>query len=252
MSGHSKWATIHRQKEITDAKRGQTWTKITNSILVAVRATGITDPEKNFKLRLAIDKAREANMPKENIARAIERASGVGSEGEQKWEEVTYEGFGPGGISLIIQAVTDNNKRTVQDVKNYLERGGGKLVGPGSVAFQFKQCGLIVLDKPVNSEEAILKIIDLGADDVEEVPEAIEVYTPPDKLEEFKNALSQAGFIVKSYELTMKPITPLVISDPETAKRVLSFMDGLEELNDVQKVFSNFEISDELANQPIS
>lgn len=245
MSGHSKWATIHRQKEITDAKRGAAWTKITNAIIVAVRETGIGDPESNFKLRMAIDKGRAVNMPNENVKRAIERGLGTGGSGEQ-WEEITYEGFGPQGVAVMIETTTDNNKRTGQEIKNYLERAGGKLVGPGGVAFQFKQLGMIVIDNPGDSEEAILKIIDLGAEDVEEAGRVIEIYTPTDNLENLKRAILQAGYQVNSFELVFKPISTVSIADKETAQKVLNFLEGLEELPDVQKVFSNLDIPQEV------
>lgn len=241
MSGHSKWATIHRQKEITDAKRGSAWTKITNAIIVAVRETGIGDPESNFKLRMAIEKGRTVNMPNENIKRAIDKGMGAGGSGE-KWEEITYEGFGPSGVAVMVEATTDNNKRTVQEIKNYLERAGGKLVGTGGVAYQFQQKGFIIIDKPTNSEEAILSIIDMGADDVVEEEDGIEVYTEPSKLEEVKKLLIAAGYTIKSFELMMKPINFVKIEGEESAKKIMSFIEGLEELNDVQKVFANFEL----------
>jgi YebC/PmpR family DNA-binding regulatory protein len=240
MSGHSKWATIHRQKEITDAKRGSAWTKITNAIIVAVRETGIGDPESNFKLRMAIEKGRTVNMPNENIKRAIDKGMGAGGSGE-KWEEITYEGFGPSGVAVMIEATTDNNKRTVQEIKNYLDKAGGKLVGSGGVSFQFQQKGLIIIDKPANSEEAILSIIDMGADDVIEEEDGIEVYTDPSQLEEIKKQLIVAGHKIKSFELIMKPINFVKIEGEESGQKILSFIERLEELNDVQKVFSNFE-----------
>lgn len=243
MSGHSKWATIHRQKEITDAKRGAAWTKITNAIIVAVRETGIGDPESNFKLRMAIDKGRAVNMPNENVKRAIERGLGGGGASE-KWEEITYEGFGPSGVAVMIETTTDNNKRTGQEIKNYLERAGGKLVGPGGVAYQFQRVGLLIIDNPGNSEETILKLIDLGADDVEEAGDSIEIYTAPENLETMKREVIQAGYPVKSFELIYKPTTTVAIGDKETAQKILNFVDGLEELGDVQKVFANFELTE--------
>ena len=248
MSGHSKWSTIHRQKEVTDAKRGQAFTKLANAIIVAVRAGGgVTDPNSNFKLRLAIEKAREFNMPKGNIQRAIERGSGSGEAGQ--WEEVVYEGYGPGGIAVIIEAATDNKQRTGQEIKNLIERGGGNLAGPGSVAYQFERRGLLTLEKPQNVEEAILRIIDLGAEDVEEAPDAIEVYVKSETLEEYKKKLTDAGFKISGFELTMKPKTSVPISDPQTASHILSFMEKLEEQQDVQKVYANFDISDNLLKE---
>ncbi|MFZ5366279.1 MAG: YebC/PmpR family DNA-binding transcriptional regulator [Patescibacteria group bacterium] len=243
MSGHSKWATIHRQKEVSDAKRGQAWTKVTNAIIVAVRQSGITDPEQNFKLRLAIEKARSLNMPKENIERAIARGSG--ETGKGKFEEVVYEGFGPAGIAIIVEAATDNKQRTAQEIKNIIERGGGKLVGPGSVSYLFEKTALITLEKPQNPEEAILSIIDLGAEDVEEAQDAIEVYTKVENLEEMKKSLLEKGFKILGFELTMRPKTEVPIQDKETCQKVLTFMEKIEEQPDVQKIFANFDIPQE-------
>lgn len=245
MSGHSKWATIHRQKEITDAKRGAVWTKITNAIIVAVRETGIGDPDSNFKLRMAMDKGRAANMPNENIKRAIEKGLGASSSGEQ-WEEITYEGFGPHGVAIMVEVATDNNKRSAQEIKNYLEKGGGKLVGPGGVAFQFKRVGMLIIDNPGSAEETMLKLIDLGAEDVEEADGVIEIYTQPGDLETVKQAVLQAGYKINSFELVYKPTTVVTINDKEEAQKVLSFIEGLEELSDVQKVFSNLDIPQEV------
>ena len=241
MSGHSKWSTIHRQKEVVDAKRGQVFTKLGNAITVAVRAGGgITDPSTNFKLRLAIEKAKQLNMPKDNIERAVAR--GGGGAGGGNWEEVTYEGYGPGGIAVVIEAATDNKQRTAQEIKNLMERAGGRLAGPGAVAFQFERMGLLTLTKPENAEEAILQIIDLGAEDVEEAPDAIEVYTRPESLEEIKNKLQEAGFTVSRFEIALRPKTTIVISDQGQAKKVLSFMEKIEDQVDVQRVFANFDI----------
>lgn len=241
MSGHSKWSTIHRQKEVVDAKRGQVFTKLGNAITVAVRAGGgVTDPNTNFKLRLAIEKAKQLNMPKDNIERAVAR--GGGGAGGGNWEEVTYEGYGPGGIAVVVEAATDNKQRTAQEIKNLMERAGGRLVGPGAVAFQFERAGLLTLIKPENAEEAILQIIDLGVEDVEEAPDAIEVYIRPESLEEIKNKLQKAGFTVSRFEIVLRPKTTVVISDPQQTQRVLAFMEKLEDQSDVQRVFANFEI----------
>jgi YebC/PmpR family DNA-binding regulatory protein len=248
MSGHSKWATIHRQKESKDARRGQIFTKLGNAITVAVRdGGGITDPEKNFKLRLAIEKARAINMPKENIARAITRGSG--GMGGEKWEEVTYEGYGPGGIAIIVEAVTDNKNRTTAEIKNLFERGGGSLAGPGAVLFQFEKAGLLTIKKNTNPDAQILKIIDLGVEDVEEATDAIEVYTKPEQITKIKEQLLKAGFEVLGTEQILKPKTSLKINDVQTSERVLKFMENLEEHNDVQRVFANFDIPNEILGQ---
>lgn len=248
MSGHSKWATIHRQKEVNDAKRGQVFTKLAVAITAAVKTGGgIGNPDKNFKLRLAIEKARSLNMPKDNIQRAIDRATGAGGGGD--WEDILYEGYGPNGIAVMIEASTDKRTRTAQEVKTTMEKSGGTLAGPGAVAYQFERKGLITLSKPAKIEEAILQIIDLGASDVEEAINAIEVYTEPDKLEELKTELQKVGFNPVSFEIIMKPKTTVVINDIAAAEKVVNFVEKLEELPDVQKIYSNFDISEEIAKQ---
>lgn len=248
MSGHSKWSTIHRQKEVTDAKRGQMFTKLANAIIVAVRAGGgVTDPETNFKLRLTIERAKQLNMPKENIQRAIARGSGEAEAG--KWEEVVYEGYGPGGIAVMIEAATDNKQRTAQEIKNIMEKSGGNLAGPGSVSYQFERRGLLTLSKPTDVEEAILKIIDLGVEDVEEAPDVLEVYTKPEQLDEVKTKIEELSFAISSLELVMKPKLVVPIDNSQTASRVLAFMEKIEEQSDVQRVYSNFDIPQEIVNQ---
>lgn len=249
MSGHSKWSTIHRQKEIKDAKKGQVFTKIGNAITIAVRSSGgMTDPEKNFKLRLAIEAARTANMPKENVARAIARGSG--GSGEAGLAEVVYEGYGPGGIAVVVEAVTDNKNRTIAEIKNIFEREGGSLAGQGAVMFQFEKASLITIKKGPNPEEQILSIMDLGgAEDVEEVSDAIEVYTRPDEVTSVKDRLEKAGFEVSSIEQIFKPKTPISISDKSTADKVIRFMENLESRDDVQRVCANFDITNEILEQ---
>lgn len=246
MSGHSKWAKIHRAKEASDQKRGQSFTKLSNAITMAVReGGGIGDPEFNFKLRLAIEKAREANMPKDNIQRAVDRAMGKG-EGATI-EEITYEGYGPAGVGLLIMAVTDNKQRTVQEVKNIFDRSGGSVASPGSVSFNFKKIGLITLEAGANSEEAILKIIDWGVEDVEDIGDGVlEVYVSPESLMSTKDKLVGAGFQPKTVEVIEKPINLIPINDAKTANQILSLVEKLEALDDVQKVFANFDIPDEL------
>lgn len=248
MSGHSKWATIHRQKELNDAKRGQAFTKVANAITIAIRSSGgMADPESNFKLRLAIEKARAVNMPKENIQRAIARATGEGEGG--KWEEVVYEGYGPNGVAILVEAVTDNKQRTGQEIKNIFERGGGSLGGPGSVDFQFERVGLVTLTKPANAEEAILKIMDLGVEEVEESEDVIEVYTRPEELETTKKRLEEAGFSPSGVELVRRPKSSILVNDLQTAQRILTLTEKLEEQSDAQRVFANFDIPQEIVTQ---
>ncbi|MBM3205404.1 YebC/PmpR family DNA-binding transcriptional regulator [Candidatus Shapirobacteria bacterium] len=248
MSGHSKWSTIKRQKESKDAKRGQVFTKLANAITMAVRAGGgVTDPEKNFRLRLAMDKARALNVPKENIQRAIVRGSG--EKGGAGWSEVNYEGYGPEGIAIIVEAATDNKNRTTAEIKNLFERGGGRLASPGAMAFQFKKSGLLTVEKLTPIEEQILKLMDLGVEDVQEVKDAIEIYTPPEKLREIKNKVEQLNFKVIGEELMMLPTTTISLETRSKAEKVLKFMESLEEHDDVQKVYANFDIDDEILAQ---
>lgn len=246
MSGHSKWAQIKRQKGVADIKRGQTFTKVANAISVAVRdGGGMTDPESNFKLRLAIEKARTVNMPKENIQRAIDRGGGKGEKGTL--EEVVYEGFGPGGVAVIVECVTDNRERTRSEIKNVFDKSGGTLGQAGSVAYQFKQVGLVTVKKSgISIDDIFSRAVDAGADDVEEVGEEMLIYTDPSNLKATKEALSLAGLTVVEAELSRKPTITVPVSDKETLSKVLSFVDKLESLDDAQKVYANFDIRDEL------
>lgn len=245
MSGHSHWATIKRQKEASDLQRGKIFSKICRAITIAAREGA--NPETNFKLRLAIEKAKQANIPKDNILRAIKRGSGQ-EEGE-KWEEVSFEGYGPEGIGVIIEAVTDNRNRTTAEIKNIFERVGGSLATPGAVAYLFKKIGLITVKKTEDPERQILDLIDLGAEDIEEVADGIEVSVAPSQFGELKKKIEDSGFEVKDAELMMKAISPVVINEPNKAKQVLAFMERLEECDDVQKVYANFDIPQEVLSQ---
>lgn len=245
MSGHSKWSTIKRQKESKDAHRGQVFTKLGNAITVAVRAGGgIGDPEKNFKLRLAMEKAHSLNMPKDTIQRAIKR--GMGSKEGGDWSEIVYEGYGPEGIAVMVEAATDNKNRTTSEIKNLFERGGGSLTSPGAVSFQFKKSGLITVEKGSSPDEQILNLIDLGAEEVEEASDVIEIYIKPEQTHEMRNKIGGAGFKVLSEELIMQPVNWVKIEEKNKAEKVLKFMEGLEEHDDVQKVYANFDIPDEV------
>lgn len=241
MSGHSKWATIHRQKEVKDAKRGNLFSKLARAITLAAREGG-GNPDGNIKLRVAIDKARESNMPKDNIERAIHLAQGGGA-----LEEVFYEGFGPGGIAVIVEAATDNRNRTGQEIKNIFERGGGSLAGPGAVLFNFENKGLLVVKKALDVEGQMLALIDAGVEDVEETPDGIEVYTQPDKLAEVRGKIEELGYEVITSELYMKPKNLITLTDKRDASRALAFLESLEEHDDVQRVFANLDVPDQLA-----
>lgn len=248
MSGHSKWSTIKRQKGAADAKRGQTFTKLAISITIAVREGGGGDPASNFKLRLAVDQARSANMPKENIQRAIDRGLGRGGGGQL--ESVVYEGYGPGKVVLVIEAATDNKNRTTGEVKNMIERSGGSFVSPGTVSWMFADEGVISVPKGGRSMDEFLDIaIEAGAEDVGESGDIVEIYTKPNTLELVKKVLMDKGLAVESAEISKKPTTTVEIGDTDTAKKILDLMEKLEGMDDVQKVWSNFDIDDEVLNQ---
>lgn len=242
MSGHSKWAKIHRAKEASDQKRGQSFTKLSNAITLAVKeGNGIGDPGFNFKLRLAIEKARESNMPKDNIQRAVDRATGK-AEGNAL-EEIIYEGYGPAGVGFLVQVVTDNRQRTVQEVKNIFDRAGGSVASPGAVSFNFKKVGYLTINAGANVEETMLKIMDLGIEDIEDEGEGtLGIYTNPEVLISLKDKLTQAGFSPNTVEVIMKPINFISISDKKSAEQVLALVDKLESLDDIQKVYTNFDI----------
>ena len=248
MSGHSKWSTIKRQKGLNDAKRGQVFTKLGNAITIAVREGAGADPASNFRLRLAIEQARAANVPKENIARAIER--GLGKGGGAALETVTYEGYAPGKVALIIEAATDNRNRTTPEVRGVIERAGGTFASPGAVSWMFEDAGLITVEKSGKLLDDILEIAaDVGAQDVEDAKDFVEIFTRPNEVEKVKNALVQKGLTVISTEIFKKPTTVQIVSDAETAKKVLGLIDKLEDLEAVQKVYANFEIADEIIAQ---
>src|SRR3989344_2036346 len=224
MSGHSHYATIKRQKEAKDAARGNLFSKLARAITIATKSGGGPDPDSNFKLRVVMDAARAANMPKENIERAISKASGP-----ETLEEVTYEGYGPSGVAVVVEAATDNRNRTGQEIKNIFERGGGSLAGPGSVAFNFEPKGLILLKKANKVEEQMLKLIDVGVDDIQETDDALEVYVSPDKLSEIRTKLIDQGYDITTSEIIRRAKNFQIVEDPSAAKKVLDFLEVLEE-----------------------
>lgn len=245
MSGHSHWATIKRQKEAADKQRGKIFSKLARMISLAAKDG--PNPETNFKLRLAIEKAKQANMPKDNIIRAIQR--GGGGKDACDWQEISFEGYGPEGIGVIVEAVTDNKNRTTAEIKNIFEKSGGNLAGPGAVSYLFKRVGLLLLEKTSNPEEQILKLIDIGIEEVEEASDGIEVYINPEKTEEIKQKINQLGFKIKEEDLVWQPITPVSIDNPSSVSKVLEFMEKLQDHDDVQKVYANFDIADEILSQ---
>lgn len=248
MSGHSKWAQIKRQKGVADIKKGQVFTKLANAITIAVRDSGgIGDPEKNFKLRLIIEKSRAVNMPKENIERAIEKGQGKGK-GEEL-AEVVYEGFGPQGVSIIVEATTDNKLRTNSEVKNVLDKNGGHLGSQGSVSYQFEKKGQITVNKNGKTlDEIFFQAADAGAEDVEEIGDQVLIYTKPEELSMVKQKLT-GQLSVTDAEITRKPFVVVSISDKSAAQKILSLMEKLEALDDVQKVYANFDIPDEILKE---
>lgn len=237
MSGHSKWSTIKRQKRANDAKRGAIFTKIGNQIAIAAR--GGTDPTMNSVLAMVIEKAKAANMPNSNIQRSIDR---VKDKNAAQLEEVTYEGYGPGGIGLIVECATDNKNRTYPEVRTALTKNGGSVAEAGSVAFQFTRKGVIRV--AASGEDALLAVLDAGAEDANEEGGEIIVYTTDKELAKVRDAIKEAGLGVKEAQLEYVANDPLEISDADVARKAVKLMDALDELDDVVNVHSNFELAD--------
>ncbi|MFQ5872704.1 MAG: YebC/PmpR family DNA-binding transcriptional regulator [Dehalococcoidia bacterium] len=243
MSGHSKWSQIRRQKGVADARRGQLFTKLGREIAVTVRQGG-PDPNANFRLRLAVQRAKDHNMPLENIERAIKRAAGKEG-GETQLNEVLYEGYGPGGAALLLQALTDNRNRTVAEVRSILTRNGGSLGESGSVAWNFDSRGVITIEAPPqDTEEVALAAIDAGADDVKMEDSFLEIYTTPQDLEKIKRSLEEKEIPVQSAELSMVPKNTVQLKE-KLASQTLRLLDKLEELDDIQRVYSNADFPPE-------
>lgn len=243
MSGHSKWSTIKRQKGAADAKRGALFTKLSREIILAARQGG-GDPAANFKLRLAIQRAKAQNVPNDNIERAIAKATGAGS--DEQLEEITYEGYGPGGIAILVSALTDNRNRTVAEVRHCFTRAGGNLGETGSVAWQFEAKGVITV--PLNgrdADEIALQAIDAGADDVQVQGDSVEVQTEPSNLEEVRRSLEAAGVEFENADFAMVPKATVELEE-KAAHQALRLLDSLEDLEDVQRVYSNADFSDEI------
>jgi YebC/PmpR family DNA-binding regulatory protein len=244
MSGHSKWSSIKRQKGVNDTKRGAVFTKVAREIMISARQGG-GDPDGNYRLRLAMEKARSVNMPQDNIKRAIERATGAG-EGDQ-FEEIVYEGYGPGGVAVLVEAATDNRNRTAADVRAIFTKAGGQLAGSGAVAWQFEPRGLIAVTAGGRDpDEVALTAIDAGADDVDTSDaERVEVYTSPADLERVRAALDAAGLPVESAENAMVAKQTVEL-DEHRARQNLRLIESLEDLDDVQRVTANFDIPEDV------
>lgn len=246
MSGHSKWSSIKHQKGVADARRGQLFTKLTREIIVAVRQGG-SNPDTNIRLRLSIQKGRDSNMPLENIERAIKRGSGE-LEGVTLVEMV-LEGYGPSGAAILVQALSDNRNRTLQEVRNIFSRGGGSLGESGCVAWLFDSKGLILIEtNDLDTEELALRAIDAGAEDVNIENGYVEIYTKPEELEAVRAALEQRNIPITSAELSMVPKTTLELEE-KAALQTLKLLHKLEELDEIQYVSSNVNFSDSFLEQ---
>ncbi len=243
MSGHSKWATIKRKKGAADAARSKEWAKLLRFVEVAARDGG-GNVEANPTLAAAVQKAKASSVPNDNIQRAIKR--GTGELQGESYEEVSYEGYGPGGVAILVHCLTSNRNRAAQDVRSVFNGNGGKMAEPGAVAWMFEPKGVLVVAKGSASEEEIfLTAADAGAEDVRPSEDSVEVVTPPDALKSVQDALAGSGIAVESAELTQVPKTSIPLEGAE-ARRVLNLVDALEELDDVQDVYANFDISDDV------
>ena len=243
MSGHSKWSSIKHKKGAADAKRGKLFTKLARAITIAARDGG-GNPDANPALALAVQKARDASMPKDNIQRAIDRGTGEGADAAAI-ESVTYEGYGPGGAAILVEALTDNRNRTGSEVRHLFDRHGGSLGEPGSVAWQFENRGVVLVDGGRYGEDDLMPAIDAGAEDVKEDGDLLKVTTAATDLAAVRSSLEDAGVEVQSAELSMEPKTTVEVEEGE-APGLLRLMDALEEQDDVDSVHANFDVPEEI------
>lgn len=243
MSGHSKWATIKHKKGAADKARAKVFAKLIRQVEVAAREGG-PDPDGNPSLRTMFQKARDNSVPIDTIERAIKRATG-GLEGVV-YESVTYEGYAPGGIAILCDVLTDNRNRTSAEVRNAFTKHGGSMAEPGAVAWQFERKGVVLADRSVDEDELMLLALDAGAEDITDDGEAWRITTPPTELHAVRSALEEGGVAVSSSELTMLPTSTIAVEESDVAKRVLRLIDALDDNDDVQDVYANFDISDEL------
>ncbi len=249
MSGHSKWSQIRRSKGVNDSRRGQLFTRLGREIVVAVREGGGGDPDTNFRLRMAVQHARDANMPMDNIERTIKRAAG-GTE-DNNLEEITYEGYGPGGTAMLVQTLTENRNRTVAEVRNAFNRNAGNMGENGCVDWLFESKGVIEVQLDGHDpDELSLEAIDLGADDVEPTnpdDEVLTIYTEPSEIEKVRKGLEAQKYTVLKSEVTMVPKTRVELADEKTAHQFIRLTEKLEDLDDVQNVYSNADFPEEFA-----
>lgn len=241
MSGHSKWATIKRAKGANDAKRGAIFTKIGNQIAIAAR--GGTDPAMNPSLAMAIEKAKGANMPMANIQRAIDR---VKDKNAAQLDEVMYEGYGPGGIAVLVEAATDNKNRTYPEVRHAFSKNGGNIAEPGSVAFQFARKGQITIPLEGDADEALLVALDAGAEDAQEADGKLFVYTDPKSLHAVREQLASSGLAIEAAELVYEAQNTIMITEADVARKINKLMDALDDLDDVVATHSNFDIDESI------
>ncbi|ABZ84382.1 conserved hypothetical protein [Heliomicrobium modesticaldum Ice1] len=253
MAGHSKWANIKHRKAKVDAQKGKIFTKIGRELIVAARQGG-PDPNSNFRLKIAIQKAKENNMPNDNIQRAIQRGAG-GTEGAN-YEELTYEGYGPGGVAIMIEAMTDNRNRTAGEIRHLFSKSGGNLGETGCVSWIFEPKGVIRLAvtpeagaKVVDEDELMLVALETGALDIAVEEDEAEVFTLPEELEGVRQALADAGYAVLSAEVTLVPKNTMEVTDKDIATKLIKLMDALEEHDDVQNAYANFNIDDAVMEQ---
>ncbi len=245
MSGHSKWSSIKHKKGAVDAKRGKLFSKLSRSIIVAAKEGG-GDPANNIQLQNAIEKAKSYSMPKDNIDRAIAKGSGADADADA-FETIVYEGYGPEGVAVIVEALTDNKNRTAADVRHLFAKHGGNLGATGAVAWQFERRGVVVVPaNGVDEEELMLVAADGGAEDVEQDGDTFQVTTPPEELAAVRQAIEAAGMTVESAELTLIPKTTVAIDDETKARQVMRLVDALEDNDDVQDVYANFDIPEQV------
>lgn len=249
MSGHSRWAGIKHKKAATDKKRGKAFTKIIREIVIAVRAKG-GNPEHNPRLRTAIESAREVNMPMDNVKKAIQR--GTGELPGQVLEELQYEGYGPGGVAIMCDVTTDNKNRTASEIRKIFSQHGGSLGENGCVGWMFKQKGDIAVLKGKANEDTLMSLVlDAGAEDMKIDEDAYEIITDPDDFEKIKDAISQAGITIENSEITMLPTTYITLTG-RNAETMIRLMEALEDSDDVQNVYANFDISKDDLSRTIS
>ena len=245
MSGHSKWSSIKHKKGAADAKRGKLFSKLTRAIIVAAKEGG-PDPAGNLALQNAVEKAKAASMPKDNIDRAIAKGSGADADADA-FETIVYEGYGPEGVAVIVEALTDNRNRTAADVRHMFSKHGGNLGATGAVAWQFDRRGVVVVPaEGVDEEELLLVAADGGADDIEADGDVIQVTSAPENLQAVRGAIESAGFPIESAELSMLPKNTVAVDDESKARQLMRLIDALEDDDDVQEVYANFDIPEQV------